>query len=64
MSVRDLLVIVKSHGQHTYLQRIIKSSKPELYENASLSFSILYCKHSISMYFMIGIFRQNSMCPI
>ena len=37
MCVRDLLVIVKSHGQHTYLQRIIKSSKPELYEKASLS---------------------------
>ena len=36
LCVRHLQVIVKSHGQHTYLQESIKSSKPEFYANASL----------------------------
>ena len=39
--VRQLQVIVKSHGQHTYLQETRNSSKPELYANAPLSFQVL-----------------------
>ena len=30
-------VIVKSYGQHTYLEEAIQSSQPEFYANASLS---------------------------
>ena len=43
-------VIVKSHGQHTYLQETMKSSKPEFYASTSLSSQVICCKHYISMY--------------
>ena len=43
-------VIVKSHGQHTYLEEAMKSSQPEFYANASLSSQALCPKHYISMY--------------
>ena len=43
-------VIVKSYGQHTYLEEAMKSSQPEFYANASLSSQVLCSKHYISMY--------------
>ena len=43
-------VIVKSYGQHTYLEEAMKSSQPEFYANASLLSQILCPKHYISMY--------------
>ena len=44
------LVIIKSYGQHTYLQEAMKSSQPEFYANASLSSQVFCPKHYISMY--------------
>ena len=32
LCARHLQVIVKSHGQHTYLQETMKSFKPKFYE--------------------------------
>ena len=43
-------VIVKSYGQHTYLEEAMKSSQPEFYANVSLSPQVLCPKHYISMY--------------
>ena len=43
-------VIVKSYGQHTYLEEVMESSRPELYANATLSSQALCPKHYISMY--------------
>ena len=43
-------VIVKSYGQHTYLEKAMKSSQPEFYANASLSSQVLFPKHYIFMY--------------
>ena len=43
-------LIVKSYGQHTYLEDAMKSSQPEFYANASLSSQVLCPKHYISMY--------------
>ena len=45
-----LQVIVKSYGQHTYLEKKMKSSKPQFYANLSLSSQVLCRKHYISMY--------------
>ena len=42
-------VIVKSYGQHTYLEET-KSFHPEFYANESLSSQVLCPKHYISMY--------------
>ena len=42
-------LIVKSYGQHTYIEAM-KSSQPEFYANASLSSQVLCLKHYISMY--------------
>ena len=41
-------VIVKSYGQHTYLEETMKFSQPEFYANASLSSQVLFPKHYIS----------------
>ena len=43
-------VIVKSYGQHTYLEEAMKSSQLEFYAKASLSSQVLCPKHYISMY--------------
>ena len=43
-------VTVKSYGQHTYLEELMKSSQPEFYANATLSSQVLCPKHYISMY--------------
>ena len=43
-------VIVKSYGQHTYLEEVMKSSQPAFYANATLSSQVLCPKHYISMY--------------
>ena len=43
-------VIVKSYGQHTYLEEAMKSFQPEFYANASLSSQVLCTKHYISMF--------------
>ena len=43
-------VIVKSYGQHTYLEEAMKTSQPEFYANASLLSQVLCRKHYISMY--------------
>ena len=42
-------VIVKSHGQHTYLEETMKSTQHVFYANASLSSQVLCRKHYISM---------------
>ena len=34
-------VIVKSYGQHTYLEEVMKSSHPEFYANATLSSQVI-----------------------
>ena len=44
-------VIVKSYGEHTYLEEAMKSSQPEFYANASLSSQVLCHKHYNSTYF-------------
>ena len=44
-------VIVKSYGQHTYLEEVMKSSQPEFYANPTLSSQVLCPRHYISMYF-------------
>ena len=43
-------VIVKSYGQHTYLEEVMTSSQPEFYANATLSSQVLCPKHYTSMY--------------
>ena len=43
-------VIVKSYGQQTYLEEVMKSSQPEFYANATLWSQVLCPKHYISMY--------------
>ena len=43
-------VVVKSYGQHTYLEEMMKSSQPEFHANATLSSQVLCPKHYISMY--------------
>ena len=43
-------VIVKSYGQHTYLEEVKKSTQPEFYANATLLSQVLCPKHYISMY--------------
>ena len=45
-----LQVIVKSCGQHTYLEEEMKSFHSEFYANESLSSQVLCPKHYISMY--------------
>ena len=42
-------VIVKSYGQHTYLEEVMKSSQPEFYANTTLSSPVLCPQHYISM---------------
>ena len=42
-------VIVKSHGQHTYLEETMKSTPHVFYANTSLSSQVLCRKHYISM---------------
>ena len=42
--------MVKSHGQHTYLEETMKSTQHVFYVNASLSSQVLCHKHYISMY--------------
>ena len=42
-------VIVKSHGQHTYLEETMKPTQHVFYANASLSSQVLCRKHYISM---------------
>ena len=42
-------VIVKSHGQHTYLEDTMKSTQNVFYANASLSSQVLCRKHYIFM---------------
>ena len=43
-------VIVKSCGQHTYLEEAMKSFYPEFYANESLLSQVLCPKRYISMY--------------
>ena len=43
-------VIVKSYGQHIYLEEKMKSSQPHFYANLSLSPQVLCHKHYISVY--------------
>ena len=43
-------IIVKSYGQHTYLEEAMKSSQHEFNANASLLSQVLCAKHYISMY--------------
>ena len=45
-------VIVGSYKQndYAYLEETMKSSHSEFYANASLSSTVLCCKHNISMY--------------
>ena len=43
-------VLVKSYGQHIYLEEVMKSSQPEFYANSTLSSQVLCPKHYISMY--------------
>ena len=43
-------LIVKSYGQHIYLEEAMKSSQPEFNANASLSSQVLSPKHYVSMY--------------
>ena len=43
-------LIVKSYGQHTYLEEAMKSSQPEFYANASHSSQVLCPKHYIFMH--------------
>ena len=43
-------VIVKSYGQHTYLEEVMKSFQPEFYANATLSSQFLWPKRYISKY--------------
>ena len=43
-------VIVKSYGQHSYLEEAMKSSQTRFYANASLLSQDLCPKHYISMY--------------
>ena len=45
-----LQVIVKSYGQHTYLEEKMKFSKPQFYANLSLSSQVLCRKLYISVY--------------
>ena len=42
-------VIVKSHGQHTYLEKTMKSTQHVFYANPSLSYQVFGHKHYISM---------------
>ena len=44
-------VVVKSHGQHTYLEKTMKSTQHVFYAKASLSSQVLCRKHYISMSF-------------
>ena len=41
VELETLQVIVKSHGQNTYLEETMKSSQPEFYANTSLSSTVL-----------------------
>ena len=50
-------VIVKSYGQHTYLEEAMKSSQPEFYANATLSSQVLCPKHYIFMH--LGEYRAK-----
>ena len=45
-----LQAIVKSYGQHTYLEETMKSSKPQFYAKLSLSSQVLCRKHYIFVY--------------
>ena len=45
-----LQVIDKRYGQHTYLPKTMKYSRPKFYTNATLSTQVLCSKHYISMY--------------
>ena len=47
-------VIVKSYGQHTYLEEAMKSFQPEFYASASLSSQVLCPKHYIFVYLDLG----------
>ena len=49
-----LQVIVGIYGQNVYLEETMKSSQPEFYANASLSSTVLCCKHNIFMYMYLG----------
>ena len=50
LCVRHLQVLVKSYGQHTYLSKTMKYSRPEFYANATLLYPVLSFKHHILMY--------------
>ena len=50
VELETLQVIVKSNWQHTCLDETMKSSQPEFYANASLTFQVLCRKHYINMY--------------
>ena len=52
-----LQVIIKSHGQHTYLEEMLKSTQHVFYAYASLSSQVLCQKHIISMY--LGEYRAK-----
>ena len=43
-------VIVKSYGQHAYLEEAMYYFQPEFYANASLLYHFLCHKHYISIY--------------
>ena len=47
MCVGHLQVKVKSYGQHSYLPKTLKYSRPQLYANATLASQVLCCKHYI-----------------
>ena len=50
-------LLVKSHGQHTYLEERMQSTQHAFYANASLSSQVLYQIHYIFMY--IGEFMAK-----
>ena len=50
LCVRHLQVSVKSYGQHMYLLKTLKYSRPKFYANATLLSPVLCCKHYISMF--------------
>ena len=50
VELETLQVIVRSYGQNAYLEETMKSSETKFYANASLSSTVLCCKHNIFMY--------------
>ena len=49
-ALKILKAIVKSYGQHTYLEEKMKSSQPPFYANLSLLSQVLCPKHYISVH--------------